>query len=482
VAFGLGLATLYLLFRFKAPYPNLRIWLAIVLVTFCGALFLGTSSGSRFTVGWYAGRSSGFISGLVLFLFLLGEALSQQQKALQGARLQRAQALRLQIETERRAQSEARLVQAQKLEAIGQLSGGIAHDFNNLLAAIVGGLELLKRSAELTPKQTKWIDGALSAAHRGAKLTKQLLIFSRGQRLELKPVVVAELALGMRELLARTLGPQIEVEMRFENSNAAAMSEPTQLELAILNLAVNARDAMPEGGKLLIGTRATEIENDQELKDGAYLELSVADGGSGMAPEIAAKAFDPFFTTKAAGKGAGLGLAQVAEIAHRAGGAARIESAVGKGTVVRVFLPIVDLFAPEAVAPNLGLSVQASGADVLVIDDDAAVREIMVGMLTALGASVREAADGEHGLAMIDEEEPDLVVVDFAMPRMNGAEVARAARLRHPDLRIVFVTGYADSDAIERATGPHAFILRKPFRDAEFQAILAEALSTKAAA
>ncbi|WP_181703088.1 PAS domain-containing protein [Chthonobacter albigriseus] len=381
-------------------------------------------------------------------------------------------------EQARLREAEAALVQVQKMEAIGQLTGGIAHDFNNLLGAVVSGLDLIRRKAD-DPERVRLLAGhSLEAAERGARLTGQLLAFSRAQRMELKPLVVNHLVEGMRDLLGRTLGPMVRLVFDLDGGDAPVLSDPIQLEMAVLNLAINARDAMEGGGQLTIGSRLADIKDDPELKPGAYVDLFVTDTGPGMPPEIASRAFDPFFTTKGVGRGTGLGLSQVYGIARQAGGTARIESVPGRGATVRLLLPRTEL--PVAAAgpalPDDDASA-APPATVLVVDDDEDLRRMLVASLDAIGYRVLAAPDGPSGLDLIKRHEPDLVILDFAMPGMNGAEVARRIRAERPHLPIVFASGYSDTAAIEAATGPATTLLRKPFRIDDLQAVLANALA-----
>jgi CheY-like chemotaxis protein len=282
----------------------------------------------------------------------------------------------------------------------------------------------------------------------------------------------------LEALLPRTLGPNIEIVFDRPATDLCVLADGTQLELALLNLALNARDAMPDGGMLVIAASPDSEDGAPDLAVGPPVRLTVSDSGAGMAPDVLARAFEPFFTTKGVGKGTGLGLSQVFGLAERAGGTARIESRVGQGTSVHIILPSALPSRTEAGAgsdADRG-SAWAGGGKVLVIDDDPGVREVLVGHLQDLGLAVAQASDGPSGLDMLDTTAPDLLLVDFAMPGMNGAEVVRAARARFPDLPVVFVSGYADSDAIDRAVGQNALILRKPFRAHELRAILAEAL------
>jgi signal transduction histidine kinase/CheY-like chemotaxis protein len=455
----------------------LHLWLILAMTTFCGDLFLSTFSGGRFTLGWYAARASGFISGATLFVLFLTRFAAQQKLLLEVAVALRERGVNLQREVARRLKAEDQLVQSQKVEALGQLTGGIAHDFNNLLAVVVGNLDLVRATNAVTGPVIGYIDSALAAAERGTKLASQLLVFSRA-RLELKPLVASDVIAGMQLLLVSTLGPQIRVRIELNPARAAVLSERTQLELAILNLAINARDAMPDGGELTISVKSIRIEADAELTPGDYVRVSVADTGSGMEPGIAARAFEPFFTTKGPGRGTGLGLSQVFGIARRAGGTARIESRVGIGTTVDLFLRCTEI-DPRAVTDGgrkSHLDETAPAIAILIVDDDPAVRELLVNMTSALGHSSTVAEDGARGLVAIERSQPDLVLVDFAMPGMNGAEFAGKLRDRHPQVPIVFVTGYADTGMIESVIDEHALILRKPFRSSELKTILAEVM------
>ena len=387
---------------------------------------------------------------------------------------------RLTVEMAERARAEEALRQSQKMEALGQLTGGIAHDFNNLLQVVHGAFELIRRKPD-DPKVPHWVENGLHAADRGARLTRQLLAFSRSQRLELKPFVVAELIASMHELLARTLETEIELAFDLDETRAAVLSDRTQLELAILNLAINARDAMVGGGRLTIATRTRDIGDDHELAPGRYVELRVGDTGPGMPPEIAERAFDPFFTTKGVGKGTGLGLSQVYGVALQAGGLARIETSPGKGTVVALFLRRSD--APTQGEgldePPAGGAVLAPRPDVsvMIVDDEAQVRALTCDALTLLGYRALPAESGPAALDALAQETPDVVVMDYAMPGMSGAEAAVQARRLRPGLPIIFASGYADTAAVEAAVGPGAVILRKPFNMEELAKAVAAVVS-----
>ena len=376
--------------------------------------------------------------------------------------------------------AQEQLRQSQKMEALGQLTGGIAHDFNNLLTVVVGGLDIISKRAE-DAKLKRYAENALGAAERGARLTAQLLAFSRVQRLEVRPTFVAPLIQNMRPLLRNVLGPGITKEFYLDESLIPVMADPTQLEVAILNLAINARDAMPEGGVLTFSTTPVKIEDDTDLDEGDYIELTISDTGTGMPPEVVERAFEPFFTTKEVGKGTGLGLSMVYGMARQSGGAARIESRPGEGTAVKLlFRKAEAALAGEAAAAAEQVRAEEKGlpASVLVIDDDPDVRAFIAAALEEQGYRVRQASDGNEGLAQVEIERPDLVIVDFIMPGMSGAEVAKKIRSNFPDQRILFVSGYSETEAVKR-TAADAPLLTKPFRAEALHKAVRVALSPK---
>jgi signal transduction histidine kinase/ActR/RegA family two-component response regulator len=362
-----------------------------------------------------------------------------------------------------RERAQAALVQSQKMEAVGQLTGGIAHDFNNLLTVIGGNLELIQRRAK-DERIVRLSDFALQASDRAAKLTRQLLAFSRTQRLTLQPVDVNALIHGMNELLARAIGPQFHIGMRMDPKAAWALADANQVELAILNLAINARDAMPDGGALDISSRRETAPPDIGLAPGDYVVVRVRDTGSGIPKTLLDKVFDPFFTTKPIGKGTGLGLSQVYGIAQQSGGTVRIDSLEGRGTTVAIWLPVAGEQAPESEATVILTHAGVGGRErVLVVEDDPGVRRFIVECLEMLGYAVTEAAHGREGLARLGETVPDLMIVDFAMPGLNGVEVVNAARVTAPNLPIILATGYADMEAVHKVIDPER-VLRKPFQ------------------
>lgn len=357
---------------------------------------------------------------------------------------------------ERLAQAEAALHQAQKMEAVGQLTGGLAHDFNNLLQAIRTKFELLRRFPEKTDMVREYAERGVDVTKRAARLTTQLLTFSRQQALDVRPVALAPILQGMDELLRTTLGSQVTLSVQAVPQDCWVHVDSAQLEMAILNMGINARDAMPAGGALQVFV--TGGSND------GLLDLRVRDTGLGMSEEVVRRAFDPFFTTKDIGKGSGLGLSQVYGMATQAGGAVRIDSTPGRGTTVIVSLrraPPLDPDEVQEVQPLLGDN--ALKGSLLIIDDDREVREGLVASLKALDYEVVEAGSGEEGLGLLAQHAVDALLVDFGMPGMNGAEVARIAKTRRPDLEILFMSGYSDTAAISVAVGQDAVLLRKPF-------------------
>jgi signal transduction histidine kinase len=377
-----------------------------------------------------------------------------------------------------RERVESALHHAQRLEAVGQLTSGVAHDFNNLLTVVLGNIHQLQR-AERDAQSRRRLKMMAEAAERGAKLTAQMLAFSRRQKLDPRPVDLNETVQRMHDLLQSTIGGSVAIVTELQPDLWPALIDPTQIELVILNLAINARDAMSVGGQLTVRTdnviRPAPVRP-EEPPAGEYVLVEVRDTGEGMSEEVLARVFEPFFTTKEVGKGSGLGLSQVYGLAKQSGGGVRIESAPGEGCSVQLYLPRSQR-APAG-ADGDRPAVAADGRTdrrVLVVDDDPAVREVTAGFLADLGYGVIEAGSGGAALEVLDRRGGvDLLLLDFAMPGMNGAELAREARARHPELPIVFLTGYADTRALPQLGQEE--ILHKPFSRNELAKKVGEAL------
>ena len=375
---------------------------------------------------------------------------------------------RLSAEIAERKQAETALQQAQKMEAVGQMTGGIAHDFNNLLTAVVGNLDLAIRRVQ-DENVARWLSGALQAAQRGAKLTAQLLAFARKQHMQAEPTDLNALVSGMGDLLVRSIGAPVRIETSLQHGLWPAMVDAGQVELIILNLALNARDAMAEGGLLRIAT--TNSGHDDPTRPralglaGDFACVTVSDTGTGMPDDVKARAFEPFFTTKPPGAGTGLGLSQVYGVTRQLGGHVDIESHVGKGTTFRIYLPRATEAEGRRTVEN-DLELPSSGtARVLVVDDDADVRAFAVSCLESLGYEVRVADGGHAALVMLSGRESiDLLLIDVIMPEVQGPEVARLALAKCPELRILFMTGYV-AEAGEAISRQH--VLSKPFTVSE---------------
>ncbi len=381
------------------------------------------------------------------------------------------------------AQAEAALHQAQKMEAVGQLTGGVAHDFNNLLTGIIGNLELLERRTP--PEGRRYLEGALRAADRGARLTGQLLAFARRQQLDIRVVDLNAVVMAMDDLLRRTLGGLVRIELALDPALWPALADPTQVELVLLNLAINARDAMPDGGVLTVATANRTLSHrpgDHGPASGDYAALTVRDTGTGMTPEVRARAFEPFFTTKEVGRGSGLGLPQVLGVVTQLGGGLDLESAPGTGTAITVYLARAPTPAasvgeppPAALAPDI------AGTRVLLVDDDPDVRNTTLAMLQELGCQVTTADSGVAALHLLDSRTAsrltlDIALIDFAMPGMSGADTAAWIAERWPQLPVLIMTGYAD-DGLPGVDPRRRPMLRKPFRAADLTAAIRAALA-----
>jgi PAS domain S-box-containing protein len=371
---------------------------------------------------------------------------------------------RLRTEIGARELAQAALVQAQKMEAVGQLTGGIAHDFNNLLTAVSGSLELLETRTS-DEKSLRLLHTAQRGASRGAKLTQSLLAFARKQHLELVLADLNSVIAEMSEMLRSSVGAPVDVRQSLASELWPVMIDVNQIESALLNIAINARDAMPQGGTLLIETanvRAGKAELPDEMAGRDCVLVSMRDTGTGMNSEVIEHAFEPFFTTKEIGRGTGLGLSMVFGVVRQSGGVVRIHSRIREGTTVQIYLPR----ATEATVPRSGRATQAQltgGARILVVDDDPDVRWVTAECLRGIGHDVTEARSGGAALTILERGDPcDLLVMDLAMPGLSGAETVRLARCTRPDLKALFCTGYADVSRFENETGGDA-LLKKPF-------------------
>jgi len=343
-----------------------------------------------------------------------------------------------------REKAQEQLRQAQKMETIGQLTGGVAHDFNNLLMAVMGNLDLLRKRLPDDPRLHRLVEGAIQGAERGASLTQRLLAFARQQDLRAVSVDLRALIEGMVDLLQRSLGPRVELRIDIPRGLPPARIDANQLELAILNLAINARDAMPDGGRIYIAVAEYQAKGDATLVPGQYLKLSVADTGTGMSPEILKRAIEPFFSTKQVGKGTGLGLSMVHGLAVQLGGTLQLTSTVGKGACATLVLPVATV-APETESPAPPAEKIKRKAVILFVDDDPLIAMSTTEMLEDLGHRVIGANSGQHALDILKSEQPlDLMVTDHMMPGMTGLELAAASREVRPSLPVLLATGYAE--------------------------------------
>ncbi|WP_246665145.1 PAS domain-containing sensor histidine kinase [Neorhizobium sp. P12A] len=378
--------------------------------------------------------------------------------------------------SEKRAAQEA-IFQAQKMEAVGQLTGGLAHDFNNLLTAIMGSLEIARKRA-VNPDVANLIDNAIQGAQRGAALTQRLLAFSRQQELLLRPVDIVDLVRGMEELIQRTIGPQIVIQTQFPLGLARARTDANQLESALLNLVVNARDAMPAGGEIVITAKLETMSEGQEseLPAGDYVRLIVRDEGEGMDAQTLANAMTPFFTTKGVGKGTGLGLSMVHGLMAQSGGKLVLRSTLGAGTSAELWLPVAREAAEETLkdaAPATTAPPQSMA--VLVVDDDPLVLMNTVLLLEDLGMETLQASSGQEALSVLEKGPlPNVIVTDQAMPQMTGARLYQEIRSRFPGLPVILATGYAElPNGTESVSG--AVRLSKPFSQDQLSQALIEA-------
>ncbi|HSX61856.1 MAG TPA: ATP-binding protein [Tahibacter sp.] len=378
----------------------------------------------------------------------------------------------LNAEIATRARVEAALRQSQKMEAIGQLTGGIAHDFNNMLTGVIGSLDIVRMrlNGGQADGIAEFVQLALASANRAASLTQRLLAFSRRQSLDSKPIDINQLVDSLGDLLRRTMGERISVVLELDAALPAGIADASELESAILNLAINARDAMPDGGRLCVSTRVVVADaparpDKPALKPGRYIVISVSDSGVGMTPELLDKVFEPFFTTKPLGQGTGLGLSMVYGFAQQSGGEVRIDSTPGAGTTVSLFLPATEDAAESAEKPPAGIDRNGDGQCVLLVEDDEAVRTLVKVVLEQLGYVAIEASEALVAIPVLaSARRIDLMISDVGLPGMNGRELAEVARKHRPDLPILFATGYAENAAIRASfLGSNMAMITKPF-------------------
>ncbi len=502
---GLTVLALIALWRRRAV-AVLDLWLSVVLCAWLFDVALSAVIGSsRYDLGWYAGRSYGLLAASFVLAVLLLETNGLHAR-LAGAKAQledHARILtrrvrertaelgrsndRLKAEIIERKQAEAQFLQAQKMEALGQLTGGLAHDFNNLLGIIIGNLDFLQDLLKENSEAEELLRDALDASLRGAELNRHLLAFARRQPLQPKRVAINKLVTDMTKLLSRTLGEGIEIALATKPELWSVVADPAQLEAALTNLCVNARDAMPRGGRLTISSSNTQLEADYaaenpEVSPGEYVVLEVTDTGTGMPPEVVRRAFEPFYTTKAIGNGTGLGLSMVFGFVKQSGGHVKVYSEVGVGTVVRIYLPRAKRSdgAADSAEP-IGLLPTAVGREVvLAVEDNEKLRRVLVRQLENLGYSVIEAADGKSALEILrGDGDINLLLTDVVMPGgLDGRELAQAASQIRPGLKVLFTSGFPQT-----AFGPDSLIaernllLSKPYRRQDLAQKVREALT-----
>jgi PAS domain S-box-containing protein len=425
---------------------------------------------------WVAAKGRGVFDGAGRCLRVAGTAVEiTARKAAEEAlrELNRTLEARIAEAVAEREEAQAALRQSQKMDAMGQLTGGVAHDFNNLLTPIVGALDLLERRKLGGEREQRLIAGAMQSAERARTLVQRLLAFARRQPLQPVPVDIAKLMTSMGGLVASTTGPQIKVVVEAPDDLPAATADPNQIEMALLNLSVNARDAMPEGGTLRISASAETVAapHDGTLSPGRYIRMSVADTGAGMDEATLQRAVEPFFSTKGVGQGTGLGLSMVHGLASQLGGALVIQSRPGLGTNVELWLPQSLEAATDVGAPPAPLSPERTTGIALLVDDEDLVRASTADMLMDLGYEVVEASSGEEALRLVrDDRTFDILVTDHLMPGLTGTDLARAVRTSRPGTPVLLVSGYGEREGLD----PDLPRLTKPFRKDELAACLAE--------
>jgi len=470
---GIGLTMLVLttaallVLWFRGPPAVLDLWLMVVMFAWLlDIVFSGVFGSSRYELGFYAGRIYGLLAAsfvLCVLLFEMNRLYSDLTDALDLAESRNAELTR----------SREEFARVQRSEAIGQLVGGVAHDFNNLLTVITGGLDLMLRDPSLTPRNHRLLDMAMKATHRGAQLTQQLLTFARKQVLRPEVLNPNEVIASLQVLVSPAAGAQVDVVTQLSPVLWPARLDRMQFETALVNLVLNARDAMDGEGRIVIATRNVVLGAGTlpELPAGDYVQVSVSDSGSGMAPEDCARAFEPFFTTKEVGKGSGLGLSQVYGFVRGAAGHVRIDSRLGEGTTVEMYLP--KSTEPPAQREPIGLAPirAAKGHEtVLVVEDDPDVLNVATSGLVELGYDVKTAADAREALAILrSDPSVDVLFSDVVMPGgMNGAQLAMEAQRLRADLKVLLTSGYTASALTQELGLPEQMdVLRKPYRQDE---------------
>lgn len=481
----------------------LDLWLMVVLCAFGFDIALGAVfNTARFDLGFYAGRAYGLLAAsFVLGVLLIETAGLHSRLAAAKAlvddyahRLEervRARTAELESETAERQKAEVQLHQAQKMEALGQLTGGLAHDFNNHLGIIIGNLDLLGDENLLSADQKELVDEALTAAFTGAELTRRLLAFARRQPLRPARLDVNRLIEEITKLLCRTLGERVQIDLHLDHTIPAIVADPSQLETAIANLANNARDAMPKGGRLTITTGVRYLDADYaaehvEVTPGGYVLIEVSDTGAGMAPEVLARVFEPFFTTKDPGKGTGLGLSMVFGFMKQSGGHINVYSELDRGTTFRLYLQPGEAPVEEAEdLPGDGAHHNGAGERILVVEDNERLRSVLIRQLNELGYVVREAENAAAALTLLDAgAEVELLLSDVVMPgKIDGCALAREFVTRRPGGRVLLTSGFPGTRLAELdELGVNFRLLDKPYRRRDLARVLREVLAEPAPA
>ncbi len=478
----------------RRPHSLLDLWLMVVLCAWVYDIALSAVfNAGRFDLGFYAGRVYGLMSASFVLVVLLAETtwlygrvaasrlrLRDYAAALEDRVRERTGAL--ERETAERKQAEAQLVHAQKMEAIGNLTGGMAHDFNNLLGVIIGNLDLLRDLPPGNPDAGDMIRDSLEAALKGADLTRRLLAFARRQPLRPEPVDVNALVGGMMTLLRRLLGEDIEITLDLADGVWTAVVDPAQLEASITNLATNARDAMPRGGRIAIATSNRHLDADYAAAHagavpGEYAMIEVSDNGTGMPPDVVARIFEPFFTTKEQGRGTGLGLSMVYGFIKQSEGHINVYSEPGIGTTFRLYLPRADGAAADRPQVVEQLP-RGTGQTILVVEDNAGLRRVVTRQVRELGYRVLEAENAAAALTLLEEQPVDLLFADVVMPGgMNGLELARSVIERRPGMRALLTSGFPAG--INGRIETTARVLTKPYRKVELARALWESLQAQ---